>query len=158
MDECLRPLNKSWEDTKKLKPQLDLLTFPLLNVEPQELQSLCTRYKEAKNKCGQQMESCKGVGFAKLVDRLFGYACKNNSDYSKDADCIWSTVNSNQQCVLLLRKNDEQLSECIQITAFYKCIEQAVQLKCKTKGVAALLHIIDHYGCDLVASEGKGIC
>lgn len=102
------------------------------------------------------MDACDGHLFNKFAKKSFGYACKQNSDYLKDVDCIWSTINSNQQCVLLLRKSDDQVSECHQITQFYKCIEQFVQLKCKTKGVAALLHLIDHYGCDLVKLEERG--
>uniref|UniRef100_A0A915IIB1 Uncharacterized protein n=1 Tax=Romanomermis culicivorax TaxID=13658 RepID=A0A915IIB1_ROMCU len=166
LEECLKPLNESWSEILRQKPQLKLLTFGALQVEPNELKSsICPKYLDAQARCGSLLQQCaKENGAALWAIQMFGHACRRGSDYDSSGQCLWTVSSAQQQCLLLLRKAGsgaaadglvaaEKNQDCRRLYQFYKCLEKLLQQSCKAKGLAALVHLIENYGCDTAEVE-----
>lgn len=98
------------------------------------------------------IDKCDKNEVARFVQQNFIYACnsKPGSLFADSADCLLSTINSKQECLMLLKKTDDDRADgCSQLSDFFKCIHDDVQKACKARGVAALVHGIDRFGCDV---------
>lgn len=155
LDGCLKPFEKQWNVTKKSKPQLEMLTVPLLMMDKKDMGPLCDIYHQVQDNCSSEMVACNHHQLARFALKNFDYACQMKSDFRKESDCLWTTIANNPQCSLSLKKVNN-VNDCKQVSAFYKCIEPFIQMQCKTKGMAALVHALDHFGCDtILLDEGN---
>lgn len=108
---------------------------------------LCDIYQTAKSNCSAEMLACDHHPMVLFSQKNLDYACQLKSDFRKESECIWTTIQNNPQCSLSLKKL-ENVNDCKQISNFYKCMSPFIQVQCKTKGMAALIHVLDQFGCD----------
>lgn len=158
MDECLEHFAKKWDEIRKEKPQVDAIVFPLLAMTHADLKPMCSRIEQAQDECGSAIETCQSHEIAHFVQKNFIYGCRekqNQSLFSEHAECLLSTISGQQQCLMILKRNTDQPNSCGQVEQFFKCIHEEVYKSCQAKGLAALVHAIDRFGCDIKKLDAR---
>lgn len=124
----------------------------------EDLKTVCARIEEARDGCGSAIETCSSHEITRFVQQNFIYGCPQKqgpSLFSDQAECLLSTIAGQQQCLTLLKKAPDQPNSCSQVEQFFKCIHDEVYKSCQAKGLAALVHAIDRFGCDIKKLDAR---